>query len=325
MRRANIVRGFTLVELLVVIAIIAILVALLLPAVQAAREAARRMQCVNNLRQFGIGFHNYVSANRRFPPGDLSVSSSSGLSVHARLLPFMEEASLHTLVNQKLPYNDATNAAARMARVAMFICPSDSDATLNPTLGGPNSYHANQGTGILWSVYPAPPGDPNFGQPAPNGVMYRNSRTSPKDVKDGLSHTAAFAERRMGDSNQTLSTPGSDTYAPGTYPNNVDEALRDCLAVDVNDLSKQGYSDVGAPWIRAYHSTTMYFHGDVPNGRSCMFPPGRIMTTASSLHTGGVNLLMCDASARFVPDTIGLVVWRALGTRNGQEVVSEEF
>lgn len=320
--------GFTLVELLVVIAIMGVLVALLLPAIQAAREAARRTQCLNNLRQFGVAFHNYETAHKRFPPGDISTGNSSGLSVHARLLPYFEQANLRSLVNVNAPYFDTDpakdlNAAARNTTVAMFLCPSDIGSELSASLGGPNNYHVNQGTGILWSVWPA--AAPNENQPAPNGVMFRNSRTTPKDVTDGLSNTAAFAERCLGDGSNGVSTLKTDTFAPGTHPETVDEALRDCLAVDVTDLSKQGFSDVGAPWIRAYHSTTMYFHGDVPNGRSCMYPPGRIMTTAASYHNDGVNLLMCDASARLVSSSVSLAVWRALGTRDGDEAISESF
>ncbi len=79
-------------------------------------------------------------------------------------------------------------------------------------------------------------------------------------------------------------------------------------------------SDVGNPWIRAYHSTTMYFHNNTPNGRSCMYPPGRIMTTATSRHSGGVNLMLADGSARFVSDDVERRTWMALGSRNGEEL-----
>jgi prepilin-type processing-associated H-X9-DG protein len=317
-----------LVELLVVIAIIGILVALLLPAIQAAREAARRMNCVSNLRQFGLAMHNFESTRKHFPQGDITVGSSSGLSVHARLLSYMEEASLHSLVDTTVGYDDPKNDQARMTPVALFLCPSDSgdslvaDVTVK-TSGAPTNYHVNQGAGILWSVWPA--AAPNDTQPQPNGVMIRNYKIRPKDITDGLSHTAAFAERNLGDGSQNVSTVESDSYAPGTYPNNADEALQQCNAMDITQLSTQGLSDIGMPWIRAYHSTTMYFHGSTPNGRSCMFPPGRIMTTASSRHNGGVNVLMSDGSSRFVADEVSVIVWRALGTRNGDEVIGESF
>jgi hypothetical protein len=204
--------------------------------------------------------------------------------------------------------------------VSLFLCPSDQNE-LSPTLGAANNYHVNQGTGILWSLWPDTVSNPT--QPAPNGVMFRNSKTGAKDVTDGLSNTAAFAERCIGDGNNAIVSAESDSFQPGTHPADVDEALRDCMAIDITDISKQGFSDVGAPWLRAYHSSTMYFHGNVPNGRSCMYPPGLIMTTASSRHVGGVNLLMCDSSARYVGDSVALQVWRALGTRDGDEVVSE--
>jgi prepilin-type N-terminal cleavage/methylation domain-containing protein/prepilin-type processing-associated H-X9-DG protein len=326
--------GFTLVELLVVIAIIGILVALLLPAIQAAREAARRTQCTNNLRQMGLAMHNFESAQKKFPPAEICLPDpanpgktiSLGFSCHARMLPYVEDKNLQDLINFKVAYNDPLNNIPRNTRVPMFLCPSDSDVNLNATVGAATSYHANQGTGILWSNYPLPTSDANYGlQPPPNGVMIRNIKVSPKDITDGLSNTAAMSERIMGDGSNTISTPESDTYQPGNWPTTADEALQSCLSVDVNDLSKQGQSDVGNPWIRCYHSTTTYFHNNTPNGRSCMYPPGRIMTTASSRHPGGVNLALCDGSVRFVSDSISRATWQALGSRNGDEVIPAEL
>ena len=315
--------GFTLVELLVVIAIIGILVGLLLPAVQAAREAARRMQCSNNLKQMGLAMHNYESTFKRFPSGNMvGPSFSVGLSVHARLLPYMEQASMYNMVDFNYAYNHANNNAARLQNVPTFKCPSDDFSQLAVTLGGPNSYYANSGTNILAGSPPTLSSDPNFGMPECNGVYYRDSKVRPADIVDGLSNTVAFSERMAGDGSNNVSSP-SDTFQPGTYPTNADEARRDCLAVNTQDLSKQGYSNVGAPWLQAYHSTTLYYHVLAPNERSCMYPPGRIATTAGSRHTGGVQAAACDGSVQFVTSSIDLAIWRALGTRAGGEVVAD--
>ncbi len=94
--------------------------------------------------------------------------------------------------------------------------------------------------------------------------------------------------------------------------------------MNIQDLTLQGYSNVGGPWTYGYHSTTSYWHSGPPNTRSCMFPPSRIMTTANSRHPGGVNVAMADGSVRFVKDTVNLAAWRALGTRNGGEIVSAD-
>jgi prepilin-type N-terminal cleavage/methylation domain-containing protein/prepilin-type processing-associated H-X9-DG protein len=325
-------RAFTLVELLVVIAIIGILVALLLPAIQAAREAGRRTACMNNLRQMGLAMLNYETSYKVFPPSDVLVPGSTGtptslgLSVHARLLPFVEEASLRTLVNFSAAYNHTSNEAARKTRVAMFVCPSDGggNATSNPAPGAPTSYHANQGSGVVWSIT-TNPSDPNYALGPPNGVLIRNGGVKAAHIIDGLSHTAAFAERVIGDGSDEIATEESDTFAPGTTHPGVDKAYADCRAMDITDLSKQGNSAVGFPWLRAYHSTTIYFHNNTPNGRSCMYPPGQIMTTAGSRHSGGVNMMLCDGSARFVSEDISRPTWQALGSRNGEEIIQEQF
>ena len=326
--------AFTLVELLVVIAIVGILVALLLPAIQAAREAARRTQCINNLRQMGLAMLNYESTYQVFPPSDVLVpnpatgllTSSLGLSVHARLLPFVEEPTLRRLVNFSAAYNHSSNDVARLARVAMFVCPSDGgeNALATPALGAPTNYHANQGSGVVWSI-PSGPSDPNYALGPPNGVLIRGGGVKAANVIDGLSHTAAFAERIIGDGDNGVATEESDTFSPGSRHPGVERAWLDCVALDITDLSKQGVSNVGFPWIRSYHSTTIYYHNNTPNGRSCMYPPGQIMTTAGSRHAGGVNLMMCDGSAHFVADEISRPTWQALGSRNGEEVINEPF
>lgn len=316
--------GFTLVELLVVIAIIGILVGLLLPAVQAAREAARRMQCSNNIRQFALATLNYESAYKRLPASRVSrtadkLGPASSISVHARLLPFMEANQVYSMINFGLEWNDPTNDAARLSTIPTFRCPSDPASSIPGSVGGATNYYVNSGTVPLWARTTA---NPLPQVPDWNGVFYRDSFLKLASITDGLSTTAAIGERLTGDFSQTKSTPKSDTYQPGTNITTADEALRDCLAIDVNDLSKQGFSDIGAPWIRGYHSTTEYYHINIPNGRSCMFPPGRIMTTANSQHGNLVNMALCDGSTQTVTANIDMVVYRSLGSRNGGEVVN---
>jgi prepilin-type N-terminal cleavage/methylation domain-containing protein/prepilin-type processing-associated H-X9-DG protein len=317
MRRRS---AFTLIELLVVIAIITILIALLVPAVQKVRETAARSQCQNNLKQIGLALHNYHDANKCFPPA----RDSNGLATHAYLLPYIEQADAFRLIDFTVAWNDAKNAIPRGIEVSTFICPSD-PYTLVPAGWAGNSYRANQGSGILWGLPPTDSSDANFGMPIPDGPFYLNSKNRITDILDGTSNTAAFSEHMKGDFSNGQSTNELDTFQPGTHPGSRDQAVADCEAVDIGDLSKQGVSDVGAPWLRGYHSTTVYFHVGLPNTRSCMYPPGRIATTANSNHSAGVNLLLCDGSVRFVFNQISLATWRGLGSCDGNEVLDADF
>ncbi len=307
--------GFTLIELLVVIAIIAILIALLLPAVQQAREAARRTQCRNNLKQLGLAIHNYHDNYNTIPIADVN-GSSTPISAHARLLPGMDQSPLFNRVDFNVAYNHVNNDFARMTIVPAFLCPSNVD-NLPGTLGGRNNYYWNAGNGIVMYYSGL------TGQPPANGVIYHTRKIGFRDITDGLSNTAAMAEKMTGDGSQSISSPKTDTFQPGTYPTTADEALTQCNATDVTDLTKQGYSNVGAPWLQQYHSTNQYNHVLPPNGRSCMYPPGRIATTANSQHTGGVHILLCDGAVKFVSDNINTTIWRSVGSVAGGEVLGE--
>lgn len=305
--------GFTLVELLVVIAIIGILVGLLLPAVQSAREAVRRIQCGNNLKQLGLALHNYESTHRRFPAGRNQLRHSALSS----LLPYIEQSQVESLIDWNVSWNHVKNAQASAISISTFNCPSD-PVTALPVGWGGTSYRSNQGSGLLWGLPPSNPADPNFGVPAPNGTLIPDTYLRFGDITDGTSNTAAFSEHGKGDFSNAVATP-TDTFWPMTHPKSVDEAVRDCNAIDTSDLRFQRVSDVGAPWMHGYHSTTAYFHVGPPQGRSCMFPPGLIATSAQSYHSNGVNVARCDGSVGIVTSNVDLSIWRSLGTRNGSD------
>ncbi len=310
--------AFTLVELLVVIAIIGVLVALLLPAVQFAREAARRMQCANNLRQIGVALHTYHDTMKECPPG----RTRQGISPHAHLLPFMENSNIHRLVDFTVDWDDPLNAAACNARVENFLCPSDLQSKTPVGWAGTN-YRACQGSGILWGNPPTNPTNSNYGIPAPNGIFYDRSGTPFGEIKDGLSNTAAFSEHNKGDFSNGIVTKTDTFRTSPARPNTPDDSVQMCRAINWQDPSRQSFSNIGAPWLYGYHSTTVYFHVDTPNKPSCMYPPGRIATAANSGHSGGVNMTLCDGSVRWVSDTINLQTWRAIGTRAGEDIAGE--
>lgn len=315
-------KGFTLIELLVVIAIIAVLVSLLLPAVQQAREAARRSQCKNNLKQFGLAIHNYVTALNVMP------LSQSKFSVHTYLLPYLEQQAVYDLIDFNsvgATYSSPSNAVPLAVNIPMFLCPSDTYSGIPAGWAGTN-YRANQGSNIL-NGQPSASGA-NSLLPAPNGPFSPNMSMRIADIMDGTSNTAAFSEHPIGDFSNGISSQ-YDTFEPNkgstttNYPSTPDELVQYCRAVNTADLSMQGVSNVGAPWMQGYHSTTTYFHVAPPNDRSCMYPPGRIGTTASSRHPGGVNVMLCDGSVRSVNSSVDLTTWRGVGSRNGREVLGE--
>jgi prepilin-type processing-associated H-X9-DG protein len=186
------------------------------------------------------------------------------------------------------------------------------------------NYRANEGTGVAMWYGDSDTAGVNTSLPAPNGIYFANLQCRIANVIDGTSQTAAFSEHITGDFNNNLATEMADTFWPQTYPATPDEAVQMCRAFDWRDLKYQRVSDVGAPWAYGYHSTTSYWHSGPPGTRSCMFPPSRIMTVANSRHPGGVNVGMSDGSVRFVKNTVNVAAWRAIGTRNGGEVVSAD-
>lgn len=339
-------RGFTLIELLVVIAIIGVLIALLLPAVQSAREAARRAQCNNNLKQFGLAIHNYESTFKVYPfgKGDSYGSVLPGTPVYARwsthsqLLMFIEAGSLFNSINFNLPPEtpgmagavpfmppyqnpNRANATASRTQVGIFLCPSDGP-TLSEWAGGTN-YLGNQDT---WSCdlgeNQASTLDPTA---QPRGIFYWRSRVAVADVTDGLSNTAFFSEKIRG----TGAVDPKTHMFTMAVANNLDETYRMCKALPTTALPltmRQGMS-----WVMGEMCCTNYNHVSQPNTRTCASIgfPGTMANMAmqvppSSRHPGGVNILMGDGSVRFVKDSTNLVTWRGLGTRNGNETISSD-
>jgi prepilin-type N-terminal cleavage/methylation domain-containing protein len=298
-------RGFTLIELLVVIAIIAILIALLLPAVQQAREAARRTQCRNNLHQLGIALHNYHDAHKCFPFGQ--GGTGNRYSAISQLLPYFDQSPVYNRIDFRLPLNDPLNEEPRRVEMAVLRCPSDFD---NPQsqAGGAINYYGNKGSDILW------------GSRRQNGMFFVGSTVRFRDVTDGASNTCAFTERLITDGNNGVSTPESDVYLSRDDPADQDDAIRLCYQVDVNNLANQFPNRMGAPWMDGKHC---YLHVDVPNRRSCGFYPTKATMPPSSHHAGGVFSQLADGSVRFISDSIDLHTWRGLGTRAGKEVLGE--
>ena len=340
------VRGFTLIELLVVIAIIAILIALLLPAVQAAREAARRTQCKNNLKQLGLALHNYESTHRTFPPnlipGGTNYRYSHGnWGMLAYLSPFVEQANLYNLMNLNAPTYcrigsvteicDPNNKIAAGMIIPTFLCPSDRGQSLGGGYGvtafGPTNYAANQGSGLNVTA-----SGPQHGSPYnADGVMFADSRVRIADIVDGTSQTVAVAESLLGDGaeNAVGPTPPSRVervYAYlRTFPSTMSDA--ECAAPQFWNVDRRR----GFLWFSGEIRNTSYNHYYMPNDKrwDCITNAAALGYTgigwraARSLHTGGVQVTLCDGSVRFISDNIDQTVWRGLGTRIGGEVLSE--
>ena len=333
--------GFTLVELLVVIAIIGVLVALLLLAVQAAREAARRTQCVNNLKQIGLALHNYHDVHLVWPFG--KGASYAGAPVYARwsaqalFLPFLEQANLQGTIDFNSPpetpgmegvinfmpaYQTPTrvNSVPSRTRVAGFLCPSDG-ASASSIWPGQNNYVGNQGSWLCdRSDSAAGANDVSPGETQP-GMLYFLSKVRMADVLDGLSNTALFSEKLRGNGSPN---PRTDLFV---IPNqtSLDATYQTCRTLNTATATPLT-SKWGASWVMGENCCTLYNHVSPPNTTSCAgFPfPGSMTNMAmqvapSSHHPGGVNMAMGDGSVRFCASTVDLAVWRAVGTRAGGE------
>ncbi len=312
-------RAFTLIELLVVIAIIAILIGLLLPAVQKVREAAARIKCTNNLKQLGLAMHNYEGVYRAFPQGRNQYPKV--VSAPARLLAYVEQANLQNLIDPEgtLAVGGQNDTAAKN-RVGLLVCPSDPQNGVVPGSAyfGTN-YVACNGTGVTWDAAGNVTGYLKI--PDGNGV-FAQVPTRIADITDGTSNTAAFSESLLGNG----VTPSGTPTDPQTARLVVLEVAggNDPTPADCDGGSGTWNARRGEQWINGHYGNTLYNHYYPPNVRGKWDcgngSHNKGLTAARSNHTGGVNLLLCDGSVRFVGNGVQLAAWRALATRSGGEV-----
>ncbi len=331
-------RGFTLIELLVVIAIIGVLIALLLPAVQAAREAARRSQCTNNLKQLGISLHNYDATWTSFPVGFLypqNGTTAPGIpalhyrwSVLAQLTPYLEQSNVYNALNMNWPLFAGpggsygigawqffpVNQTVRGTVVNLFLCPSDGSSRPDPN-SGPSNYVFCTGDGV------------NSGDATnARGTFILEYPQSIASITDGSSNTVAASEQLLGQagpSSQSSATP---------LPMDVRRAIARSSSVPLTDASCMAAGsgwrfDKGNGWWDGDYRNTLYNHYLTPNSKQydCLgpsVPHNPAWKAARSHHSGGVNVLFCDGHVGFVKDSISAVAWRSLSTRAGGEVLS---
>lgn len=298
-------RAFTLIELLVVIAIIAILIALLLPAVQQAREAARRTQCKNNLKQIGLAIHNYADVYTCLPNANCGESETSGGSLFVSILPFIDQANAYNLFDFDLKNSDPYNVAVTSQQLPFYLCPTSPMRRVVPGCSddngrAPGHYAVCGGTedyNIYWSYY----GDPN---PVQNGaIVYTGSSAGKirfRDITDGTSTTLMIGETAY----------------------NLPDYKFTSSSSSCNGQSRYGYTY----WANPYPGSTVCF-------TSSDFNPHDIADDSvfdsswrksfRSDHVGGVQFVFVDGSVHFISENIDASLLDALATRNGGEVIGE--
>jgi prepilin-type N-terminal cleavage/methylation domain-containing protein len=333
MKDKNSRSGFTMVELLVSIGIVAALMALVLPAILNSRDRANAASCGNNLHQIGLAVSGFESAHDCYPnPRQLPRAASeippqnrAIFSPHVGLLPWLDLANVdgqidyrNDIQSQGDPVSSTANGGLLMTSISVFRCPADS------VPAGGNSYRACTGTSP--GLYTTPQ---IAGMAASLIGWHSGAKTSSRDVTDGLSNTVFFAERTVGDLRPQSFTPFRDVAlnASGNLLS-PEQAVVACNLITAADPRHASF--VGSTWLYFGYMETAYNHVLEPNARiiDCtssslpdMLPPGA--HTSRSLHHGGVNVMMGDASVRFISSSIDRKVWRSLGSIQGQEQLSE--
>ena len=304
---------------MVVIAIVGLLVALLLPAVQAARAAAQRAACVNNLRQIGVALHNYHAGHGKFPPGR-GTPSPRIFSPLAYVLSFIEESTLVAQIDfdeapapfstPTITYDGLRNYAAATSTISVLLCPADSSGLIPGSTYGTTNYAACAGSGAsLGTLANA------------DGVFFFGSAIGTEDITDGTSMTAAFSERMLG---QGLGSAGGDTGNSSKAILELPAGANPAADACASPTSGSWNHERGGKWIVGNYGNTLYNHALAPNALDwdCMNATqqkGRL--AARSQHSGGINVLFCDGSVRFIQDDVDPSSWRGAATRSGEEVL----
>jgi prepilin-type processing-associated H-X9-DG protein len=310
--------AFTLVELLVVVAIIGLIVGLVLPAVQASREAARRLRCVANLKQIGIALQSYYSDHNMFTPSQLLTgrhSSNNRMSEFAFLLPYLDQQPLFAAINMNLIRIEAPstptleNRTARNTLVETYLCPSDGD------IHHRNSYRFNRGRLVRKGR--------GAGFDGPFNIKVLPSQST---VTDGLSRTAFVSERVAGSFQAGSDNPVRDIKYPalphdGTIYHSDEQFIPDCLAAPAESWGITS----GRYWLIASLSNTHYNHNGQPNDPrpSCINiiadDNGFGLNPPRSYHPGMVNVLFGDGHVEAAPSGINHRIWTAMGTYNSND------
>jgi prepilin-type N-terminal cleavage/methylation domain-containing protein/prepilin-type processing-associated H-X9-DG protein len=354
-------RGFTLIELLVVIAIIAVLIALLLPAVQSAREAARRAQCTNNLKQIALASHNYESANGTFPIGWMGFALPNtypglpacysynpiGHTAFVYILPYIEGGTAYNSWNIQRVYNSVVNNTGSITKLATYVCPSDTPSVPDPAGDFPaaqGSYAASAGLQeqLIWNwanklPLPDPTGQyaNTCNQGPGDGLFGPDYAQKISSVTDGVSNTFFF-----GENTRFVNEPAGSNfyfnYAAGPWAGPPWGGTR----YWPNDIRFTGIlTCIARP--NSPPDTTGVMLGTCVVNSGAKYPPDLAALSANpkspvfactnwgqlafrSLHPGGLNFAMADGSVRFIKSSINLFTYRALATRAGGEVISAD-